>query len=435
MKIDKKKQSYIKLAGVAVLLSALALLAFYVHIPFYWENFFDPKSKQPFGCYYFDRVMEHAFPEGYEYSTEITQSMIDSGLNVILYEGEYYDDDSLFYHSRKGKKKPKYDTKLEAIQAHGGNVVLIGENSWLNRFGGGFNGECEDGQLLESNDSNLNTFYVDLLKMKPIPRREATWVETGEKYQLQPFVFQSLLHEHLYSDRPWFCPLITSVDDDGEKRILAYCIYATKKTRTIYIDASLLMTNYTVLDGRNVELVMRLLAPLKGRKVVRIVKDPKYHPLRPEGDNKQVFRFILSQPPLRWALNLTMITLVIFCIFSSRRKMRAIPIAKEYANSTLNFALHMGSYFFTKGKNKEMVLLKYELFLNVLQATYHWDTENMKAAELARRIASVSDVEQPQLQEMLSSIMRAKHDLKYLSRNDVVDYMHLMDKIIKEIQI
>ena len=44
------------------------------------------------------------------------------------------------------------------------------------------------------------------------------------------------------------------------------------------------------------------------------------------------FRYFLSQPPLRWALYLSMVSILLFMIFTARRKQRAIPVIREPEN-------------------------------------------------------------------------------------------------------
>ena len=46
------------------------------------------------------------------------------------------------------------------------------------------------------------------------------------------------------------------------------------------------------------------------------------------------FRYFLEQPPLRWALYLTVLTILIFMLFTARRRQRVIPVVEKPKNKS-----------------------------------------------------------------------------------------------------
>lgn len=60
------------------------------------------------------------------------------------------------------------------------------------------------------------------------------------------------------------------------------------------------------------------------------------------------FRYFLSQPPLRWALYLSMASILLFMIFTARRKQRAIPVIREPENKSLEFVELIGTLYYQK---------------------------------------------------------------------------------------
>lgn len=84
-------------------------------------------------------------------------------------------------------------------------------------------------------------------------------------------------------------------------------------------------TNYGVLDGKNAAYLFRILSQMGGFPIVRTegyMKETAQVQMSP-------FRYFLSQPPLRWALYLSMVSILLFMIFTARRKQRAIPVIRE----------------------------------------------------------------------------------------------------------
>ena len=111
----------------------------------------------------------------------------------------------------------------------------------------------------------------------------------------------------------------------------------------VLVTTPLLFTNYGMLDGDNAAYLFRLLSHLKGLPVVRT---------EAYGVGAQVevspFRYFLSQRPLRWALYLTMLVLVLFMVFTARRRQRAIPVIREPANRNLEFAELIGTLYYQR---------------------------------------------------------------------------------------
>ena len=94
--------------------------------------------------------------------------------------------------------------------------------------------------------------------------------------------------------------------------------YRHGKGEIILVSTPLLFTNYGMLDGGNGAYLLRLLSHMGDLPV-----------LRTEGYMKETvqvqkspFRYFLSQPPLRWALYLTMIAILLFMIFTAKRRQR-----------------------------------------------------------------------------------------------------------------
>ena len=80
------------------------------------------------------------------------------------------------------------------------------------------------------------------------------------------------------------------------------------KGEVILVSTPLIFTNYGMLDGKNATYIFRLLSQMGKLPIVRT-----------EGYMKETaqvqqspFRYLLAHQPLRWALYLTMITIILF---------------------------------------------------------------------------------------------------------------------------
>src|SRR5690606_31789453 len=60
-------------------------------------------------------------------------------------------------------------------------------------------------------------------------------------------------------------------------------------------------------------------------------------------------RYLLSQPPLRWAWFLSLLLVVLFILVHARREQRAIPIVLPPANTTRELAHTIGRMHWHQG--------------------------------------------------------------------------------------
>src|SRR5690606_1416297 len=82
-------------------------------------------------------------------------------------------------------------------------------------------------------------------------------------------------------------------------------------------------------------------------------------------------RYVLSQAPLRWAIYLTILVLLLYLIVGSRRLQRAIPVLDPLENSTLRFIQTIGGLFHREGNHKTAALKLSGHFAHMLATRYY----------------------------------------------------------------
>ena len=149
------------------------------------------------------------------------------------------------------------------------------------------------------------------------------------------------------------------------------------KGEVILASTPLLFTNYGVLDGKNAAYLFRILSQMGGFPIVRTegyMKETAQVQMSP-------FRYFLSQPPLRWALYLSMVSILLFMIFAARRKQRAIPVIREPENKSLEFAELIGTLYYQKKDHADLVRKKYLYFAEELRKEIQVDVEEVAEDE------------------------------------------------------
>jgi len=85
-------------------------------------------------------------------------------------------------------------------------------------------------------------------------------------------------------------------------------------------------------------------------------------------------RYILSQPALKWAMYLSLIGMLIFIIFTAKRKQRIIEIKKPLENTTVDFTKTIGNLYFQEGNHDNIIEKKIIYFLEKVRNEYLLDT-------------------------------------------------------------
>ena len=89
------------------------------------------------------------------------------------------------------------------------------------------------------------------------------------------------------------------------------------------------------------------------------------------------FRYFLAHEPLRWALYLTMITIILFMIFTAKRRQRVIPVIHEPANKSLEFTELIGTLYFQKKDHADLVRKKFSYLAEELRREIQVDIEEV----------------------------------------------------------
>ena len=123
-------------------------------------------------------------------------------------------------------------------------------------------------------------------------------------------------------------------------------------------------------------------------------------------------RFILSQPPLRWAWLLSLLTLVVFILFNVKRKQRIVKIINPLENTTLDFTKTIGNLFYETRDHRNVVQKKITYFLEHLRNDYLMDTQVLDEP-FVKRLASKSGKDQDEIKDLISLIIILKKKVHF----------------------
>jgi len=86
-------------------------------------------------------------------------------------------------------------------------------------------------------------------------------------------------------------------------------------------------------------------------------------------------RFVLSQPALRWAWYIALITTVLFMIFNAKRRQRIVEVKVPLKNTTVDFTKTIGNLYYETKDHDNLIEKKITYFLEYIRRVYYLDTQ------------------------------------------------------------
>ncbi len=184
----------------------------------------------------------------------------------------------------------------------------------------------------------------------------------------------------------------------------------------------LCFSNYFMLTGNNADYTAKALSYIPG-SVDSILWD-EFYKMGPEGSGNPL-RFILGNLYLKWALRITIITMLLFVLFEMKRRQRVIPVIEPLKNTSLEFVQTVGNVYFNKKDNKNIAEKKIGYFLEFIRSAFYLNTGVMDNTFI-EMLTKKSGVQKEEVNELVRVIRQAQQsgyidDDALLQLNELID--------------
>lgn len=464
--VSRRKEVVMKssrnfLFAMLVLFVLFCLLQVNLPKKFVWSPTFSHVDKQPLGCFVFDSVLAQSLPNGYHVTKktffQLDQEHAKEKISVLMVVNQ--------------QDLKQLDVKyLCNIARRGGKVMVVASSSFddgrntdtvvVDELERTFKVRIEDGTYfslrgilagLKAHDNDMydtiywnnretmyaaqsyrmfynmvgGTLFVD--SVPKVKRLAYTLSTAGYDYK----------HDSLYVGD--FTGFDTIVDE--KERIERIDTFAIKKVPTavsvpygkgevIFVSSPLLFTNYGMLEGNTFVYIFRLMSYLADLPVYRTEAYVKTDAMLVA--EQSPFREFIKRPPLRWALYLALLGVVLFMIFTARRRQRVIPILSKPANRSLEFIQLIGTLYYQRKDHVDLVRKKFKLFAEELRKTAGVDisdvnTDDREYLLLAEKTGMNSD----RLKKVIRQIRLVLHSEGNISVEEMRSLIDAMDTIVR----
>lgn len=449
------------LFAMLVLFVLFCLLQVNLPKKFVWSPTFSHVDKQPFGCFVFDSVLTQSLPNGYHVTKktffQLDQEHAKEKISVLM----VVDQQNL----------KQLDVKyLCNIARRGGKVMVVASSSFddgrnadtvvVDELERTFKVRIEDGTYfslrgilsgLKAHDNDMydtiywnnretmyaaqsyrmfynmvgGTLFVD--SVPKVKRLAYTLSTAGYDYR----------HDSLYvGDFTSFDTIVDEkerierIDTFAIKKIPAAVSVPYGKGEVIFVSSPLLFTNYGMLEGNTSVYIFRLMSYLADLPVYRTEAYVKTDAMLVA--EQSPFREFIKRPPLRWALYLALLGVVLFMIFTARRRQRVIPIMSKPANRSLEFIQLIGTLYYQRKDHVDLVRKKFKLFAEELRKTAGVDISDVNTDDREYQLlAEKTGMNSDRLKKVIRQIRLVLHSEGNISVEEMRSLIDAMDTIVR----
>ena len=358
-----------------------------------WEPTFETNDRQPFGAYAFDKILSDSWKSHYlhnyysfydiaDLSSEEEDALPETEFDLSQDTDEETSEEAFVPEETISSPKIAYADynvlimtnylRLDSIETEillkyvekGGSVILATNSI----------------PAILSDTLNISITYrlnwnrLDLSTEQPMEKIRLCAPDSGQTV----FTFPQPLTKNYFktsdtlkSAHSYFDSLfILSETLDKKPTGLRYQI---GEGNLILFSNPLLFTNYGILNDSIQPYILRCLAYLNNKPLIRT----EYYQVGSQGGKSQSeLRVILSEKPLKGALYTTLIAILIFMIFTARRKQKVIPVIKPPVNKMRAFVRSIAGLYLQKNGNADIILKKQIYWGEKLKRKYGIDIVN-----------------------------------------------------------
>ena len=373
---------------------------------FDWKPTYHTQDKNPFGGYVFDEMLEASWDREYIHTYK--------NIHRMILEEELVSQNLLIIGNRFVTSKEEANALLDYI-AEGHNVLIAAtafdEYDYRLQDTLRFRIAIEDWYNSFAVQRNKDTLQIQRKLYLASPTFQ------GKEYR-----FPKQICYNYFDSIPERCQVIATNDSNQAIAIQ----YNMGEGKLILCSLPMLFTNYGILSDDN-EFVWGLLSYLQGADLMRT----EYYEIGNEIEDTSELRYIMSQPPLRWACYIAIVTIILFMVFTARRKQKVIPVVKDPENQLLNFVRSMAALYLRKSNNADILKKKYLLFAEQLSKDYHIDIINQpRNSTLFEHIAQKTGTDLKEIKVLFQGLELIDSDF-VVGDQQLMDLVILMDKVVK----
>ncbi|MGY0426698.1 MAG: hypothetical protein ACWIPI_07700 [Polaribacter sp.] len=374
-----------------------------------WRENFKEKEKSPFGTYIIAKEVKGLFKN--EKITFLKDNFYDFLVDETSKEANIKKNYILIKHNAN-KLTDKGIVKLLNFVKKGNSVFIA-----LNFFNKDFK------KQLEFTTNNLDKDVYSIANLKEL---QGTFYLKNKTFINQPYQFDRNIRRNYFLQYNKNKTIVLGTTEiDGEKVPNFIKIYHGKGAFYLHTNP-VVFTNYYLLKNKE-NYTANVFSYLPNQKTIWDLHIKRSKFSKKTEDNKpSIFKFFLKHKTLTWFLVVSLVGLLLFMLFTTRRKQRAIPVIPPLKNTTVAFTQTISNLYLSEKDHKNLVDKKITFFLEKARTKYRINTANLNR-NFIQKLAAKSGNEYQQTNYLINTII-ALHKKSKCSEEELIT-LHKMIEI------
>ncbi len=185
----------------------------------------------------------------------------------------------------------------------------------------------------------------------------------------------------------------------------------------------LFITNYYLLKPQNLKYAENIFSYLNENETLWFTEANTT-------ESSWSLRFILSNPPLKYAWWVFLGGMVLFIFFNAKRKQRIVPVIEPLRNTSADFVKSIGNLYLQEGDFHDMMAKKAQYFLNKVRIDLLIDTQNLDG-DFAKKLHLKTGKPIEMIEEAVVLMKKAQDPYASVMKEDLAKMNALLDSILK----
>ncbi|WP_143884882.1 hypothetical protein [Chryseobacterium binzhouense] len=357
-----------------------------------WRKNFDVNKKSPFGLFVFNQESKDLFKNKltkvnlspYNYYSQNNPAK-DNKHNILIIESEI--DAESWYKILKQAEK---GSNVMVIASRVPKAISDSIGFYMSQI------SFEDNNVLKLTDEK---YVDDSLKLDKFP--------SGKGFSYI---------------KPKVQVLGKTVEEDND--VQANFIKAPFGKGYIFVHSEpLFITNYYLLKPQNLKYAENIFSYLNENETLWFTEANTT-------ESSWSLRFILSNPPLKYAWWVFLGGMVLFIFFNAKRKQRIVPVIEPLRNTSADFVKSIGNLYLQEGDFHDMMAKKAQYFLNKVRIDLLIDTQNLDG-DFAKKLHLKTGKPIEMIEEAVVLMKKAQDPYASVMKEDLAKMNALLDSILK----
>jgi hypothetical protein len=374
--------------------------------PVDWTQSYSSRDTIPYGAYGLFRVLPELFP-----GSEVTTIGLPA-YDWLSRRNSGQDAESMLIYINNNLVFDQYETGLLLEFAENGGTVFLSAEQFSDPLKDSLGIRIEEGML-----STMGLRGIDLLGDHV---SDSTGIlVVGEQsgvdapiYRFPTFMVTSVITRYDSLNTEVLGIKDRAVYGSGDGEAVNY-IAVKRGYGMVYVHTiPATLTNYFLVDDASNGYIWEVMTQLPGRQIhwdeyKKVMTAEAQTPLR----------FILSINTLRYAFYLGLFTLLLFILFSAKRRQSVIPIHKRPVNATVAFVKTVTNLFFGRADHKDLAERKIIYLFDYFRKELGLEQVAGEAITPGA-VAARSGIDEQKIEKLFSSIA-AVRERSFIGANDL----------------